>query len=336
MKRADELAELREVMGTDPKRDVPNTTEFIRGGEKVAVRMVSPRPLGTRGGLEVLLPNYYAGMFIMAVATWGGVLDEGIYKWNKASVAARQQVVLAILQRKALPLALEHPQFLFEISGCSRSAFDQIARVRIGATISSMGVRDNNHSDVPIIVPPRIYDDPRLFADFKRDMLRMKRGYSRLIKEGRRSWQDARSELPMSAAHRFCLNINYASLSNMCSNRLKFCEQGDTVVIAWKLKQELAKSYALLAEALRPGCDFARRCTYHESYSLSEAFGCLFKGCGRWPDPYEYAEFNEASADVNDVESWLGDLIPAGDAPIEWKRALEQDIDFFTEELETE
>ena len=320
-----ELNRVRELMGTKPRTDVNNCTHFVRGGEDVKVRMIGPHPL----------PNFYAGMFVMAVQTWGGVGDTGHDKWNRASPYIRKQVVLAILQRKALPLALEYPQFLFEINGCSRSAFDQIARVRVGATISSMGVRDNAHPNIPVIVPPRVYDSPTAREDFEEGVLATKRAYFKLIAAGggRQSWQDARALLPMGMAHRFCLNINYASLANLCSNRLKFCEQYDTVTVAWKLRQELMRYYPTLAVALRPGCDFAKRCTYHEAYSLSEAFGCLFQGCGRWPDPDPNSEFNWSAADRKDIEAWLGGRVPDGDEPIHWDEAALSDRHWFEESI---
>jgi len=119
--------------GSKPRELEERPTKYHRGGEAVSVRLVVPDTA----------VNYYAGMFVMAVSTWGGPYDSGVDKWNSAPIPSRMATVRAILQRQALPLALEHPQFLFEVTGCSRSAFDQIARLRIGTTFSSMGTRDN-------------------------------------------------------------------------------------------------------------------------------------------------------------------------------------------------
>jgi thymidylate synthase ThyX len=318
-----EVDKMRQLMGTASKKVGENKTRFVRGGEDIVVDMIAPRPL----------TNFYLGMYSMAVSTWGGVDDSSLDKWNDAPVEARMRVVQAILQRKALPLALEHPQFLFEIRGCSRSAFDQIARARIGTTISSMGVRDNAHPDIDIVTPPKVYDDPDSFLIFKEGVLKVKETYKALLDQGQRSWQDARAVLPMGMKHRFCLNINYAALQGMLGKRLQFCEQYDTVAVAWKIRQELSKHYALLGEALRPSCDFARRCTYHEANSVGEEFGCLFAGCGRWPDPYEYAEFNEAAADVKDIEEWMHESVPKGEDPIDWDAAAERDRHWFEGEV---
>jgi len=327
VQRIDEIEKMREVMGTKPRvpENMVPTTKFIRGGEQISVRMISP---------TYPLPNVYAGMFAMAVSTWGGAWDSSVDKWNNAPVKARRDVVLAVLQRKALPLALEHPTFLFEIMGCSRSAFDQIARARIGTTFASMGVRDNAHPDLDVVVPPKVYDDLESLTTFIKGVLATKRAYVNLLKQGQRSWQDARAVLPMGSVHRFMMNVNYAALSGFMAKRLMFEEQYDTVAVAWKMRQELGRHYALLAEPLRPACDLAKRCVYHTTHSLSEAFGCLFRGCGRWgEEEYEYAEFNEASADEADIELWLGEKIPKPLDEPNWDKAFEKDRRFFEETL---
>ena len=208
--RIDEIEKMREIMGTKPRvpEELVPKTRFIRGGEEISVRMISPTSP---------LPNVYAGMFAMAVSTWGGAWDSSVDKWHNAPIEARRNVVLAILQRKALPLALEHPTFLFEIMGCSRSAFDQIARARIGTTFASMGVRDNAHPDLDVVVPPKVYDDLESLTTFIKGVLAAKRTYVDLLKQGQRSWQDARAVLPMGSVHRFMMNVNYAAQEHEAS-----------------------------------------------------------------------------------------------------------------------
>ena len=317
------IRQMRIDVGSKPRELEERSTKYHRGGEAVSVRLVIPNTA----------VNYYAGMFVMAVSTWGGPYDSGVDKWNGAKVESRQATVRAILQRQALPLALEHPQFLFEVTGCSRSAFDQIARMRIGTTFSSMGTRDNAHGDFEVVVPPRIYDDRHLLANFKHSVEETKRMYISLLKGGR-SWQDARGVLPQSMVHRFCMNVNYAALSGFMSKRLMFEEQFDTVAVAWKMRQTLGRNYALLAAPLRPACDLARRCVYHTTNSLSEAFGCLFKGCERWGKPeYDYADFDEYSTEESDVEAWIGEKLPAPRDPIPWDESFEKDRHFFEEIL---
>lgn len=335
MRRIEDVNKIREELGTKPRELEEKPTVYYRGGEAVSVKMVIPNADWINdSGIIGSRPNYYAGMFVMAVQTWGGPLDSGITKWNNATPEARRFAVQAILERQALPLALEHPQFLFEITGCSRSAFDQIARARIGVTFSSMGTRDNAHGDFAVVVPPHVYDNPPLFAAFKRSVEESKRQYVSLLKAGR-SWQDARAVLPQSMVHRFCMNINYAALSTFMSKRLMFEEQYDTVAVAWAMRKELSKYYAMLAEPLRPACDLARRCVYHKANTANEAFSCLFKGCDRWPEstPYEMADFAEHSTEEADIEEWTAQKIPAPTDPPNWGAAYAKDLPFFTTDL---
>jgi thymidylate synthase ThyX len=321
---AEDVARQREAIGTKPREPKEKETVYHRGGEGVKVRLVG-------GGRE----NWYVGMFVMAVQTWGGPWDSGVTKWNNASVSDRMKVIKAILQRQALPLALEHPQFLFEITGCSRSAFDQIARARIGVTFSSMGTRDNAHGDFEVVVPPHVYDDEKMMNDFTAGIEESKSSYIDLLKAGR-SWQDARASLPQSMVHRFCMNANYAALSGFMGKRLQFCEQYDTVAVAWKMRQALAEKYAVLAIPLRPSCDFAKKCTYHQA-NLNELFSCLFKGCGRWPDPFPMADFDESSTEPGDIVQWLGGggdpLISDPGIPINWVQAFAHDRHWFEEKI---
>jgi len=312
---------LREILGTKPKdiKDSP-LPRFVRGGEEISVKMISPNPL----------PNYYAGMFVMAVSTWGGPQDSGVDKWNRCTPDQRRMIVQAILERKTIPGARELPSFMFEITGASRSAFDQIARGRVGYTFASMGVRDNSHEDAPIIVPPHIYDDEENMMVFEDAILRMNQAYRMLLIDGEKSFQDARAVLPMSMMHRFCMNINYQALSSFMATRLMFEEQYDTVAVAYKMKQELGKHYAMLSAPLQGTCDAVGRCVYHNS----ELFSGLFKGCERYgPDEGYYTTFNEASADSKDIELLLGEPLPKPGASIPWDEAFEKDEHFFTETI---
>ena len=82
--------------------------------------------------------NPYKTIFEMALQTWGEP-----DKWKKASPQLRFEVVKKVLEKKALPLALESPYFAFQIKNISRAAFDQIARTRIGVVYAARGFKDN-------------------------------------------------------------------------------------------------------------------------------------------------------------------------------------------------
>ena len=147
------IEELREWIGTNPSKNPISETKLYRGVEGIIVHLVDwpAKP--------------YKAMFAIATATWGSVYST--QKWNKTSPEARLYVILAILNRKCLPNAMESSSFTFEIVGPSRSAFDQIARARIGAVFGSMGWRDNNHSDIGFRVPEGIWRDEERKRKFK-------------------------------------------------------------------------------------------------------------------------------------------------------------------------
>ena len=325
--------DLREILGTKPKdyRPADKLPRFVRGGAEIQVRMVSPPPISAAHyPAKWTLPNFYAGMFVMAVSTWGGAKDSGVDKWNRCTSEQRRMVVQAILERRTIPGARELPSFMFEVTGASRSAFDQIARGRVGYTFASMGVRDNSHEDTDIVVPPDVYDDKVLFEWFKNAVLTGNTAYRRVLENGDKSFQSARAVLPMGMMHRFCMNVNYQALSAFMGQRLMFEEQYDTVAVAYKMKQELGRHYAMLAAPLQGTCDAVGRCVYHNS----ELFSGLFKGCERYgADEGHYTTFNESSANPKDIELWLGEPLPKPGAKIPWDEAYEQDKHFFQQQL---
>ncbi len=324
------INELRRVMGTLPDQDPKLETKFLKGVEGISVKLI-----------ESVIANPYKPMYILATTCWGKEVD----KWEMTSPENRFEVVKAALRGQALPLALEVPQFAFAVEGPSRAAFDQIARARLGVVFSARGMRDNNWKDASIRIPTalwptedeiQIFDEWRsniiktptaeqqkaidkcnIFWNIKRVMCDVKQTYADIVDVGKGSWQAARCVLPLYVVYGFSFSINFMALRNMCSTRMKFCEMEDTVAIAWQTARAVSEAYPLLGSFLRPGCDWAGKCQYHKSYTLSEMFGCLFKECGRnsCPDSNDYAEFNETCTNYKDLEEQLGIHITR---PDEW------------------
>lgn len=313
------IDEMRRAMGTLPSMQPQKKTKFIRGCEGIKVELI--------GYPE----NPYKQIFEAATATWGD--DDYEYKWPKVSTENRILVVRAALEGKTLPQALESITFQFRVNGVSRSAFDQAARARIGATFFSSGVRDNNKLDASFIMPTELYDDEEIRKEIEDYIRRGKDLYEKIINRGRGSWQAARCILPMGMNHPFEFSMTYLALLQQCNKRLKFCEQEDTVGLFWAVREALKKKFPLLAVYLRPGCDRVKRCQYHEAYSLSEMFGCLFKPCGRHSDnsPYEYATFNWACTNKDILEQQLGFKIPGPneDLPSDYQ-LQDEDLIYFT------
>ncbi|KKN86939.1 hypothetical protein LCGC14_0265020 [marine sediment metagenome] len=290
---------LREWIKTMPQEAPDTDTEFHRGVEDIDVRLID------------WPANPYKAMFTIATSTWGGVYQT--YKWAEAEPEARLFVVKAVLNRKSLPNAMEAPSFTFEIAGPSRSAFDQIARARIGAVFGSMGWRDNNHSNIGFRVPESIYQDGDRLIRFMQACKVAKDAYVDELATGQSNWQDARAVLPISACHRWSMGINYMALQNFMSKRLMFSEQADTVATAWLMRREIRIRFPLLASYLRPASDHARRCLEHGD-QIGESFHNLFQCSGRWPceqtgDKYT---FNTACTDRETIMGQLGMHIPRG------------------------
>jgi hypothetical protein len=311
-----EIDEIRKVMGTLPDQEPQKKTEFYVGvtGMKDTVKLID------------WSANPYKSMYTLATSCWGKKID----KWGDTTVLGRYMVVLAVLKRQALPLAYEAPSFTFTVERLPRWSFDQIARARVGIVFSSQGTRDNNHKDAGFFVHDEIADDPELFEDFKNAALQCKDVYAKIVDKGKGSWQAARSIFPISNTHAFSFAANFAALQNLLSRRMKFCEADATVAFAWLVHKELEKKFPLLSDFCRPGCDFAKKCQYNNSYNMSNMFGCLFAPCGRHKGQFEdYAEFNKCCTDKSKLEQQLEMHIKM---PDEWINFTENDYTKLSEQ----
>ncbi|GEM_PF-1291736 len=324
----DSINELRRVMGTLPDQNPELSTKFYKGVEGISVKLIEA------------MENPYKPMYVLATTCWGKKVD----KWEETSPENRFEVIKAVLQGQALPLALEVPQFSFAIEGPSRAAFDQIARARLGVVFSARGMRDNNWKDASIRIPTSLWPSEEtynianmendgtelyltskpaaikkieIFESIKETMLKVKQTYADIVDVGKGSWQAARCVLPLYVVYGFSMAINFQSIRGMCGSRMKFCEMEDTVAVAWLMAKEVSEKFPLLGSFLRPACDWSGKCSYHKSYALSEMFGCLFAECGRniCDNSDGYAEFNETCTNYQDLEEQLGIHITR---PNEW------------------
>lgn len=308
-KRIKAIEELRKAMGTLPEQNSSYETEFHRGVEGLEVHLI--------GGYS---SNPYKEMYMFATETWGRKTKNPLQRWEDTSPEMRFLVVKSVLERDALPLALEIVNFTFLVRGISRWSFDQIARARLGVTFSGFGTRDTNRGDTPFKIHEAIWRNEDWKVKFKRICKQAKELYKEICESGQGNWQIARAILPISAEYGFSMHINYSALLNMCSRRMCFSEAEDTVAFAWLLQKAVSKRFPLLANYLRPACDFRGECLYRKTYSNSELFGCLFQPCGRQNSPpgdYDYATFNESCSSVVTIEEQLKIRIPR---PNEWKK----------------
>lgn len=291
-KRNDDMNEIRKKMGTLPNENLEINTDFHIGVSGISSEMFYHDE------------NPYRNIFEAAVATWGD--EEYATKWPEVSPENRFTVVKASLSGQTLPIALETVSFGFIIRGASRSAFDQHARARIGSTFFSQGIRDNSRADAGFRIPTEFQDDPELLEEVKEHIAQMKELYVKIVKRGHGSFQSARCILPLGSTHQYKYRANLQALRGYFATRLAACEQSDTCATAIATWDQINQKFPLIGSNLKPACDYAQRCLYHKTYTLSELFGCLFKGCGRWPDKDPYATFNRSCSSYHTIQEELG------------------------------
>lgn len=279
-------------------------------------------------GIEVDLIDYpqnpYKEILTMSLSTWGSRIN----KWEILSPEEKFKIVKYTLDRKALPLGLESPSFLFTIFGVSRSSFDQIARQRIGCTFSSVGW-NNIHFQTGIRIPREIGDNEDLVKIFKKNCHEIKDVYYMLIKSGI-SWQSARSILPMGLLHWFSFSINFMSLQTFCSRRLCFSEQEDTVATAWLMKEKVKEKFPFLSKYLRPTCDYAKKCLYQQE-NLPQEMGALYKSCERNKCENQKYDFNLPCSDRHRIMNDLNFYIPNSNE--EWPEKSYNELSNIDKEL---
>jgi thymidylate synthase ThyX len=312
-KKSQTIDEMREVMGTAPSARPKKQTRIINGCTELEVDIIDHSR------------NPFKSIVAAACATWGD--DDYKPKWEQLSPENRYKVVLASVTGNTLPQALESVQFTFRVKGLPRHTFDQHARARIGTTFFSVGSRDNNKLDASVILYPKLYERVMKDPHLKNFFYEMKDVYEKLL-ENKGSWQIARAVLPMCYHHPYYFSQNYLALQGQCSRRMMFCEEFGIVGLHWKIQHKIMKEISpLLAEYLRPACDKAKKCVYAKSYGLSNAFGCLFAGCGRWPAGTKYATFNESCTDVEKLEEQLGFHIIRSDEWLDYNYVPYDDLD---------
>jgi len=292
--REESVDTIRKACGTLPNRVEEVKTDIFFGCKKLDIEIVD------------MPENIYKAIFSIATATWGN--DQYENKWNLLGPFERYLVVLNALKGKTLPTALEAPKFTFIVRGVPRHCFDQMARTRIGAGFGSIGSRDNSKLDSSFI----LYSE---YATLGRGILfsvvkyleRCKEIYADIIKEGKESYQIARSLLPLSYHHPFVFTQNLLSLLQQAKRRMCFGEEEFICGIHWVIRQLfIYNGNKLIADFMRPACDFAGKCLYSKTDG-SELFGNLFKGCGRHKAGSSYAEFNKSCTNASRLRNQLED-----------------------------
>jgi thymidylate synthase ThyX len=256
--------------------------------------------------------NPYRTMVDMALQTWRNKGN----KWEEISPSTRFEIVKLILQKKALPLAVEHPTFSFQISDCSRAVFDQIARARIGIVFSSKGQKDDMLSNNNFVIPSAILGTS-YEQEVKDIVFCCKNLYQRMYKSGLPNWS-LRCILPMYLAHNFMFSANFAAIQNLLSKRLETTEMEECVAFGILVREAIKERFPLLAEYLRPACDGAKKDLNAAFNGFSDIIGLPHVSDNRQPgyDDSKYiAKHKTPCTDIKLVEKMIGKHLPL---PTEW------------------
>lgn len=311
---------MREAMGTLPSQAPSKTYEWKNSLDALYVKLVD------------WTINPYKALVSMAAATWGDNETGSTGKWDKLTPENRYRIALSVLTGNTLPQAAEAIQFTFEVNGTPRHTFDQHARVRLGTAFASIGTRDNNKLDGDFLFYPdvarRIETDTEFRERVEKWIKDTKDLYEMTISTGQGSWQSGRAFLPMSVNHSYVFTQNYLALKGQCARRLMACEESSIVALHIALRELVGRKFPLLANYLRPACDGAKRCIYHEGpEGMTKYFSSLFACCGRWPTKEKYSEFNVSCSSYEELEAH-GFKLPG---PTSWIKYGENDYKMLTD-----
>ena len=254
--------------------------------------------------------NPYHSMFEMALQTWGNP-----NKWAKASPELRFKVVKDVLDKKALPLALEVPYFVFQVNNVSRAAFDQIARSRIGTVYAARGFKDNDLNYTKFILP--LHKLKKETTNSIREWYKVTKLLYNKIQQEAPNWV-ARSVIPMYTSYNFIMGIRFDALQRFCGNRMQTTEMPDTVAVAWLMRQAIKPQFPLLAEYLRPWCDWAHKDLTVAVNGFANELGVIHASDNRWPGFENFkgdVRYKEPCTDLNAVAHALNITIPG---PKDW------------------
>ena len=187
----------------------------------------------------------------------------------------------------------------YKVSGLPICQFDQHSRARVGVKF-----KDYQVNDKPVYVfYTQVYDlmkSDNSFADRVFEVL------SKLEKYRVEEIDNKELFNLMSRECSYIVEQNLGSLRGQMSRRLKFCEEEFIVGLHWLLREKMIDRGIEVAKSFVPGCDMIGECDYSSADYLSNAFGCLFAGCGRFPSHTDFASFNQSCTTPELIKEQLG------------------------------
>jgi thymidylate synthase ThyX len=168
-------------------------------------------------------------------------------------------------EKKGLPLSLELYDFVFCVSGITRIVTHQIVRNRIGATYSQQASGDKDWRHHNALVPRSIYQNKKLYNEFKNQVLSSKILYAKMLDTMEVPVLDARRILPHSLETFIYVKFNLVTLSSFIQKRdCVQTQEPEMVIVARKMRDVVLEKFPNLAPMLRNLCNEGR-CFYTRS-----------------------------------------------------------------------
>lgn len=189
-------------------------------------------------------------------------------------------------------------QIKYSVKNTPVCQFDQHSRARIGVTFSDYKVSNKPEYVLYSNLYDKLESDENMLNTFVDTALKLEK--ARKIA----NIQDDYNLMTRNCS--YTVTQDYGSLAGQMSRRLKLCEEEFIVGLHWLLRDKMIKLGIKKAKNFKPGCDVIGKCDYASADYLSNAFGCLFAGCNRWPSHAEYASFNQSCTTPKMIEEQLG------------------------------
>jgi|TARA_R110001592_G_scaffold24978_1_gene95593 hypothetical protein len=192
----------------------------------------------------------------------------------------------------------------YKITGTPVCQYDQHSRARVGIKFKDYEVsKEPNY-----VVYTQVWDTMEKDPEFKKEVIETLQE----LEDIRNESSEDLSSIEMSSLNlmsRECSYVveqNIGSLRGQMARRLQFCEEEFIVGLHWLLRQKMIDKGISMAEGFKPMCDVTKKCEYAKADYLSNAFGCLFAGCGRWKSHTEFASFNQSCTTPELVKEQTG------------------------------
>tara|TARA_R110001592_G_scaffold215613_1_gene468987 strand:+ start:1582 stop:2301 length:720 start_codon:yes stop_codon:yes gene_type:complete len=192
----------------------------------------------------------------------------------------------------------------YKITGTPVCQYDQHSRARVGIKFKDYKVSEEPN----YVVYTQVWDTMEKDPEFRKEVMETLQELEELRDENQD--MDAQVEPSslnlMSRECSYVVEQNMSSLRGQMARRLQFCEEEFIVGLHWILRKKMIEMGISMAEGFKPMCDVTKKCEYAKADYLSNAFGCLFAGCGRWKSHTEFASFNQSCTTPELVKEQTG------------------------------